>query len=138
MAALNLVLESIYNQLLTDKKVNSQRDFAEKLEFHEVAVSGMVNGKKALGMRLLQNLHDKFGININYIFSGGQGNIYLTEAEQYNKVRLQADQELNALKQENEMLKTRIADKEKIIALYDMYIKGAIEIEKAGDNTKKI
>lgn len=94
------ILRVVYEELLTKGKVRNQNDFSDKIEFNAVATSMMLKGTKAINLRVLENLHEKFQVDTNIFFEAhADGHIYQIELE---------EEELKKCKQENEKLKAQV------------------------------
>lgn len=70
-------LRLVFNQLVEDRKIKTQSDLAAQTGFDEVAMSRMLRGDKPIPYRLLSSLHTQFGVNVNFLISGGDGPIYV-------------------------------------------------------------
>lgn len=114
-------LRLIYNQLVADKKVTSQNDFAAQTKYHPTPLSMMLRGEKPLPFKFLQALYKIYNVNINFIISKGAGSMFLGQGEMVSKKDIEAmntaKEKLKALEKEIIDLKQRLADKEEIIHL---------------------
>ena len=116
-------LKKIYDKLYGDKKVKSQSDFAAQLKYHATPVSMMLTGKKPMPYKFLVALYKIYNVNVNYLISKGSGNMFLDGAEKMSRKDYEAAEAIKErnirLEKENEDLKQRIADKDKIIRLLE-------------------
>src|SRR3954470_18915166 len=102
-------LRKIYNQLLNDEKIIDQKDFAQKLQFDPTSISQMLRGvRRDLAYRLIANLRKTFNVNVDFIFSEGEGAVYLGEAKTTNHDR---DEEIKILKAQIEILKQTLNER---------------------------
>ena len=116
-------LKKVYEKLYEEKKVASQNDFADQIKYHPTPVSMMLTGKKPMPYKFLVGLYKTYHVNINFLISNGIGNMFLNQTEMMSKKDYEATNALkdkNAiLEKENEDLKQRIIDKDKIIHLLE-------------------
>jgi len=105
-------LQKVFEQLIKDGKVENQADLANQTGFAAVPMSQMLRGIKPLPYRLLETLHNDFNINVNFLVSGGKGEIYLDEGPDILA-------RVDALEKEIDILKKQLEDKNKIITLME-------------------
>lgn len=123
------ILKTVYDELIKSHVVRTQNEFSTLIEFNQVATSQMLHGLKPINIRLLEKLYFKLNINTNYLISGGQGNIYRDPecmAQPGEIVSLKSSLK-NCLEEKDKINKT-LADKEKIIFLYEALTKKKVNL----------
>ncbi len=116
-------LKMVTEQLIKDELVVNQKKIAKLLKVGEGALSLMVNGKRTISFKLLAGLFDKYNVNINFIMSGGKGDIYISELEglilEEGESPYQFLAQHKVMTNEIAQLKKQLHDKEKIITLLE-------------------
>jgi transcriptional regulator with XRE-family HTH domain len=112
-------LKQVVDQLKKDGKARTQEEIAEKVQQDPGYFSLVVHAKKPISYHLLVHLYNRFNININFLISGGYGNIYRSELE---GLLLEEGEDpslyvtkVKGLQEEVITLKERIQDKDTII-----------------------
>jgi transcriptional regulator with XRE-family HTH domain len=110
-------LKTIFNQLKKQGKIISQKDLAEKTGYFESQLSQMLDGSKAMPVRFIRQLMEKFNINVNYILLEGPGEVPMfidAEASQIKKL----EQENEQLEEKIKYLLTRLDEKDELLKMY--------------------
>jgi hypothetical protein len=119
------VLKEVYQRLRDDRMVESQADFGRKTKFTPTAVTQMIKGEKPLPFRMVKNLYKVFELNTNFIVSEGKDSaFYLKDIQSagglaWKETESELKKVIENLSRENQDLKQRLADKEKIIQLLE-------------------
>ncbi len=116
-------LKQVVAQLKKDGLVKTQAEIAGQVQQKSSYFSSVVNAKKPISVTLLKHLYHKFNININFIISGGKGEIYCSKLEEFmleeGETPYQVIADYKSMKQEIISLKQQLNDKEKIIRLLE-------------------
>lgn len=116
-------LEKIYEQLRKDGKVINQTEFAQRTKMHTTPMSQMLNGKKPLPYKFLVRLYHAFNININFIISNGEGNIYRNDLDNIiledGETPYDFMNKYKTTQKDLQVLEAQIRDKDKIINLLE-------------------
>jgi hypothetical protein len=111
----------IQKQLIKDGKALSQKHIGKMLGKGSSGFNLMVNAKRGISYEILKGFYEKFNININFIISGGKGDIYRSELEGLILEEGENPQQYmtnhKILEIEVRKLKDQLQDKETIIQL---------------------
>lgn len=116
-------LRKAFDQLKKDGKVSSQKDFAQKVKYHETSMVQMLSGIKPVPVTLIKEMVLKFDVNANFIVTGAPGHpIYNTyhaaTQEQLKNQLTQQELLISELKARLTELQERIEEKSELLKLY--------------------